>query len=93
MPAELDEARRRIMQLEIEREGLRKERDEASRDRLSRLDQELEGLKQQAAALEAQWQNELQQLNDVGQLQEQIDAAAQTTASSAALWCTKRSWR
>ncbi len=75
MPAELDEVRRRIMQLEIEREGLRKERDEASRERLARLEQELADLKEKAAALEARWQHEIAQLNQVGQLQERIDAA------------------
>jgi ATP-dependent Clp protease ATP-binding subunit ClpB len=72
-PAELDEVRRRIMQLEIEREGLRKEKDAASRDRLDRLEQELASLKEQAAGLEAQWQQELDQLNAVGRIQEQLD--------------------
>ncbi|MDQ3812251.1 MAG: AAA family ATPase, partial [Chloroflexota bacterium] len=72
-PAELDEARRRIMQLEIEREGLRKEKDPASQERLERLEQELASLKEQAAGLEAQWQQELDQLNAVGRLQEQLD--------------------
>src|SRR4030088_3152900 len=72
-PVALDEARRRIMQLEIEREGLRKEKDQASRERLERLEQELASLKEQASALEAQWQAELQQLNSVSKFQEQID--------------------
>jgi ATP-dependent Clp protease ATP-binding subunit ClpB len=75
MPAELDEVRRRITQLEIEREGLRKERDEASRERLGRLEKELADLKEQASELEARWQRELQALNRVGELQEQLDAA------------------
>ena len=48
MPAELDEVRRRIMQLEIEREGLRKEQDPASQERLERIEQELADLKEQA---------------------------------------------
>jgi ATP-dependent Clp protease ATP-binding subunit ClpB len=73
MPAELDEVRRRIMQLEIEREGLRKERDEASRERLSKLEQELADLKEQAAALEARWQAELRDLDQIGKLQQQLD--------------------
>src|SRR6266511_1235789 len=73
MPAELDEVRRRIMQLEIEREGLRKEKDQASRDRLGRIEQELADLKEQAGGLEAQWQQELDQLNSVSRLQEQLD--------------------
>src|SRR5438067_2357634 len=72
-PVELDEARRRIMQLEIEREGLRKEKDAASKERLERIEQELASLKEQASGLEAQWQAELQQLNAVSTIQEQID--------------------
>jgi ATP-dependent Clp protease ATP-binding subunit ClpB len=72
-PAELDEVRRRIMQLEIEREGLRKEKDPASKERLGRIEQELAGLKEQASALEAQWQAELEQLNAVSRIQAQID--------------------
>src|SRR6266511_2941488 len=75
MPAELDEARRRIMQLEIEREGLRKEKDAASRERLAKLESELADLKEQASELEARWQRELEQLNRVGQIQERLDVA------------------
>ena len=74
-PAELDEVMRRVMQLEIEREGLRKEKDEASQARLTRLEVELAGLKEQATALETRWQQELGQLNTVSQLQQRIDAA------------------
>jgi ATP-dependent Clp protease ATP-binding subunit ClpB len=74
-PAELDEVRRRIMQLEIEREGLKKEKDTASRERLERIEQELASLKEQASALEAQWQAELQQLNAVSQIQARLDAS------------------
>ncbi|HEV7664300.1 MAG TPA: AAA family ATPase, partial [Chloroflexota bacterium] len=74
-PAELDEVRRRIMQLEIEREGLRKEKDAASKERLERIEQELASLKEQASGLEAQWQSELQQLNAVSQLQAKLDSA------------------
>src|SRR5579859_918866 len=72
-PVELDETRRRIMQLEIEREGLRKEKDPASKERLERIEQELASLKEQASGLEAQWQAELQQLNAVSNGQAQID--------------------
>jgi ATP-dependent Clp protease ATP-binding subunit ClpB len=75
MPVELDEVRRRIMQLEIEREALRKERDAASQDRLKRIEHELADLKEQAAALEARWQAELDELNRLGQLRERLDAA------------------
>ncbi|MCC7105393.1 MAG: ATP-dependent chaperone ClpB [Chloroflexi bacterium] len=75
MPAELDEVRRRIMQLEIEREGLRKEKDAPARERLERLERELADLKEQASALEARWQRELDQLNSLGQLQERLEAS------------------
>ena len=58
MPAELDESRRRIMQLEIEREALRKEKDAASKERLAKLEKELADLKAESDALTARWQNE-----------------------------------
>ncbi|MBP8274444.1 MAG: AAA family ATPase, partial [Acidobacteria bacterium] len=58
MPAELDEVERRIMQLEIEREALRKETDAASKDRLGKLEKELAELKEQKSGLAAQWQRE-----------------------------------
>jgi ATP-dependent Clp protease ATP-binding subunit ClpB len=58
MPAELDETRRRIMQLEIEREALRKEKDKASKERLAKLEKELANLKAESDALMARWQGE-----------------------------------
>ncbi|HEY3078600.1 MAG TPA: ATP-dependent chaperone ClpB [Chloroflexota bacterium] len=75
LPAELDEVRRRIMQLEIEREALRKERDPASKERLARLEKELDDLKRQGAELEAEWQRELEELNRVARIQEQLEQA------------------
>ena len=56
MPAELDEIRRRIMQLEIEREALRKETDAASKERLGKLEKELANLKADSDELTARWQ-------------------------------------
>ncbi len=73
MPAELDEILRRVMQLEIEREALKKEKDPASKDRLGRLEKELADLKAQADALKAQWQNEKQAVQRVRDLREQIE--------------------
>jgi ATP-dependent Clp protease ATP-binding subunit ClpB len=73
MPAELDEISRRVMQLEIERQALRKETDQASKDRLARLEKELADLKAQADALKAQWQNEKEAVQKVRQLREQIE--------------------
>jgi ATP-dependent Clp protease ATP-binding subunit ClpB len=58
MPSELDEKRRRILQLEIEREALRKESDSASRERLTRLEKELAEVKSESDALTARWQAE-----------------------------------
>ena len=58
LPVELDEVERRIMQLEIEREALRKEQDAASVERLGRLDRELADLKENRSRLHAQWQQE-----------------------------------
>jgi ATP-dependent Clp protease ATP-binding subunit ClpB len=74
MPQELDEVNRRIMQIEIEREGLRKEKDPVSKERLAALEQELANLKEEFSHLQARWQQELGELNRVGKLQEQLDA-------------------
>jgi len=75
MPAELDEVRRRIIQLEIEREGLRKESDKASRERLANLEKELAQLKEEQSALEARWQSERGAMDQIGQLQEKLNEA------------------
>jgi ATP-dependent Clp protease ATP-binding subunit ClpB len=74
MPVELDEIRRRIMQLEIEREALRKEKDEASKQRLERIEKELADAKEQGSELEARWQAEVQELDKVGRVQSELDA-------------------
>jgi ATP-dependent Clp protease ATP-binding subunit ClpB len=75
MPAELDEVNRRIMTLEIEREGLRKENDAASKARLQAIERELANQKEHATQLRARWQREVDELNRVGKLQEHLDAA------------------
>lgn len=73
MPAELDEVSRRVMQLEIEREALRKEKDAASRDRLDRLEKELAELKEQSSTLSAQWQAEKKVVQELRDLRKQYD--------------------
>jgi len=73
MPVELDEVERRIMQLEIEREALRKERDVASADRLERLDRELADRKETRTRLHAQWQHEKASIQVTRGLTEQIE--------------------
>ncbi|HEU5098494.1 MAG TPA: ATP-dependent chaperone ClpB [Roseiflexaceae bacterium] len=72
-PRELDDLKRRIMQLEIEREALKREKDKASKERLDKLEQDLANLREQRNALEAQLQREREELNRVQTLKEQID--------------------
>jgi ATP-dependent Clp protease ATP-binding subunit ClpB len=74
-PEEIDELDRRIMQLKIEREALKKENDAASKDRLTRLVKELEELEQESAELTAEWQAEKGKLADAQKLKEQLDQA------------------
>ncbi|MGO9256554.1 MAG: ATP-dependent chaperone ClpB [Bryobacteraceae bacterium] len=73
MPAELDESRRRIMQLEIEREALRKEKDAASKERLAKLEKELADEKASSDALTARWQNEKKSVERLQKLREQVE--------------------
>ena len=73
MPVELDEIERRIMQLEIEREALRKETDKASIERLGRLDKELADLKEERSRLSAHWQQEKDAIQQGRQLKEALE--------------------
>jgi len=73
MPAELDQLRRQIMQLEIEREALKKETDPDSKDRLEKLDHQLAELKDQDTELTARWEKESNLLRSVRDIKEQID--------------------
>ena len=73
MPAELDEVERRIMQLEIEREALRKESDRASQERLERLEKELADLKEENNRLSSQWQQEKDAIQGARSLKEELE--------------------
>lgn len=75
MPSEMDEARRKIMQLEIEREALRRETDAGSKDRLEKLENELEGLRADQATLMEQWEKEKGSINKVRQTKEELEHA------------------
>ncbi|MGY8671781.1 MAG: ATP-dependent chaperone ClpB [Verrucomicrobiia bacterium] len=77
MPTEIDRLERQIMQLEIERNALKNERDEASRIRLERLEKDLADFKETAVRLKAQWQNEKAGLNAISILNEQLEQARQ----------------
>ncbi len=72
-PEAIDELDRRIIQLKIEREALKKESDPASRDRLEKLVKELEELEERSAELTAQWRAEKDKLADAQKLKEQLD--------------------
>ena len=73
LPTELDEANRKVMQLEIEREALRKETDDASRERLEKLENELRNLQMTQAELKGQWENEKGVINVVRDLKGEIE--------------------
>ncbi len=72
MPVELDEILRRVMQLEVEREALKKEKDAASQERLAKLEKELADDKAQADALKAQWQTEKEAVQQLRFTRERI---------------------
>ncbi len=75
MPAELDELKRRLVQLQIEREALRNESDEASKERLEALEKNLAELQAQYDQMHARWENEHGALGRIKELQEQIESA------------------
>ena len=74
-PEELDELDRRLMQLRIEREALRKETDPASRDRLEKLEHEIAELAEKSDAMTMSWRAEKGRLADTQKLKEQLDQA------------------
>jgi ATP-dependent Clp protease ATP-binding subunit ClpB len=74
-PEEIENLDRRIIQLKIEREALKKETDNASKDRLANLEKELADLEQQSAELTQRWQAEKDKIQAEAKLKEQLDAA------------------
>jgi len=74
-PEELDELDRRIMQLKIEREALKKETDTASKDRLAKLEKEIANLDESANALASRWQDEKEKLGAAQKIKEDLDHA------------------
>ncbi len=73
MPSDLDEILRRIMQLEIERQALKKESDKASKERLKKIEKEIADLKSESDSLKAQWQAEKEGVQRLRALREQIE--------------------
>ncbi len=75
MPVEIDQLERQIMQLQIEQTALKKETDEASKDRLNKIEGELANLKEKSNQLKAQWQNEKAAINATNILANQLEQA------------------
>ncbi|MDD8031989.1 MAG: ATP-dependent chaperone ClpB [Acidobacteriota bacterium] len=73
MPEEIDELERKITQLEIEKQALKKEKDRTSADRLEKIEKELANLKEQSQALKAQWKREKDIIDQINRLKEQMD--------------------
>ena len=74
MPAELDEVERRIRQLEVEREALRRETDQASKDRLARLERDLAELKESSSELRAHWKQEKAAIDEIREKKGRLEA-------------------
>jgi len=75
MPFEIDVVERRIRQLEIEREALKKETDDVSKQRLAALEDELAELSEKRSAMVAHWENEKQAITEIRDLKEQLETA------------------
>ncbi len=73
-PQELDHVDRQVMQLEIERQALRKEKDKASKERLANIEKELADLKETSKALSARWQTEKQAITELRRLKEKLES-------------------
>ncbi len=81
-PEELDEFDRRIIQLKIEQEALKKETDQASRDRLKKLEQELADLEEKSSALTTRWKAEKDKLGHAQKIKEQLEQARTDLANA-----------
>ncbi len=75
MPAEIDEVERKIIQAEIEREALRKETDDVSKDRLGKLEHDLGAMKEKSREMKAHWQNEKDAIQTIRKVKEELEQA------------------
>ncbi|MBA3962084.1 MAG: ATP-dependent chaperone ClpB [Chthoniobacterales bacterium] len=75
MPTEIDVIERDVMQREMERQALKKEKDPASKERLTKLEKELAGLKEKSSAMKAEWQKEKSEIDAQAKVKEQLDTA------------------
>jgi ATP-dependent Clp protease ATP-binding subunit ClpB len=74
MPIEIDEVERKILQLEIEKQALKREEDRASKERLAQLEREIQNLKEISSGLKAHWQNEKESIQRIRSLKEKIES-------------------
>ena len=74
MPEEIDELERSIIQLEIEKQALKKEKDKSVKEKLDKLDKNLANLKEQSSALKARWQREKELIDALNSLKERVDS-------------------
>ena len=74
MPMEIDEVERKILQLEIEKQALKREEDKASKERLAQLEREIQNLKETSNGLKAHWQNEKESIQQIRSLKEKIES-------------------
>jgi ATP-dependent Clp protease ATP-binding subunit ClpB len=75
LPAEIDEVQRKLMQMEIEREALKREKDKASQERLEKLNKEIASLKEQASVMKLHWQREKESIQSIRSLTEKLEEA------------------
>ena len=75
VPAEIDEVQRRVLQLEVEKQALAREKDRASQDRRQKVEQELADLGEELAAMKQRWENEKQVIGRLSELNEQVEQA------------------
>jgi ATP-dependent Clp protease ATP-binding subunit ClpB len=73
LPQDIDEVERRLVQLEIERQALLKEKDKAARERLSTVEQEMAGLRERSAGMKAQWQAEKEAIDHIQAIKAELD--------------------
>ncbi len=77
VPMEIDEIQRKVMQLEIERQALKKEKDKASMERLKKIEKELADLKAGVKEKTLQWENEKKAISKIGEIKERIEKTKQ----------------
>jgi ATP-dependent Clp protease ATP-binding subunit ClpB len=77
VPMEIDEVQRKVMQLEIERQALKKEKDKASVERLKKLEKELADLKAEIKEKSLQWENEKKSISKIREIKERIEKTKQ----------------